>query len=69
MNVLALDLPGHGNTPGPGKASVALYADWVYQTLTDFFIDPFFLGGHSMGGAITLEIGLRYPEKIQGLIY
>lgn len=68
MNILALDLPGHGNTPGPGRTSIALYADWVVQTLGECFFEPVFLGGHSMGGAITLETGLKYPDKIQGLV-
>jgi pimeloyl-ACP methyl ester carboxylesterase len=68
MNILALELPGHGKTPGPGRASIASYADWVHETLTGFSLDTFYMGGHSMGGAICLEMGLRYPGKIQGLI-
>jgi pimeloyl-ACP methyl ester carboxylesterase len=68
INILALDLPGHGNTPGPGRQAIATYADWVHETLAGPFPESFFLGGHSMGGAISLEMGLRFPNKIQGLI-
>ncbi|MFH0788256.1 MAG: alpha/beta hydrolase [Pseudomonadota bacterium] len=68
MNILALELPGHGNTPGPGRRSIASYTDWVHETLAGPFPEPFFLGGHSMGGAISLEMGLRFPNKIKGLI-
>jgi pimeloyl-ACP methyl ester carboxylesterase len=68
INILALDLPGHGNTPGPGRQVIASYSDWVHETLARPFPESFFLGGHSMGGAITLEMGLRFPNKIQGLI-
>jgi pimeloyl-ACP methyl ester carboxylesterase len=26
------------------------------------------LGGHSMGGAVSLEVGLGFPEKVSGII-
>jgi pimeloyl-ACP methyl ester carboxylesterase len=68
MNVLALDLPGHGNTPGPGEETISAYAEWVHNILDGSQLGPFFIGGYSMGGAITQEIGRRFPEKIQGLI-
>ncbi|MBA4395393.1 MAG: hypothetical protein C0407_17730 [Desulfobacca sp.] len=68
MNIVALELPGHGMTPGPGRPSIASYADWVHETLAGPFFESFFLGGHSMGGAISLEMGIRFPNKIQGLI-
>jgi pimeloyl-ACP methyl ester carboxylesterase len=68
MNIFALELPGHGNTPGPGSSSITSYADWVHETLAGPFFESFFLGGHSMGGAISLEMGLRFSNKIQGLI-
>jgi pimeloyl-ACP methyl ester carboxylesterase len=68
INILALDLPGHGQTPGPGMNSIFSYADWVYQVLNDSGFKTFFLGGHSMGGAIGLEVALRFPDRIIGLI-
>jgi len=68
FNILVLELPGHGNTTGPGRQTIDSYADWLHETLSNLFFNTFFLGGHSMGGAISLEMGLRYPDKIQGLI-
>jgi pimeloyl-ACP methyl ester carboxylesterase len=68
INILALDLPGHGKTPGPGMTSIPAYTDWVYRALQGSGFKTFFLGGHSMGGAISLEMGLRYPRGVQGLI-
>jgi pimeloyl-ACP methyl ester carboxylesterase len=68
LNVLALELPGHGGSGGDGRQTIAEYAQWVHETLNGPYFESFFLGGHSMGGAVSLEMGWRYPEKISGLI-
>jgi pimeloyl-ACP methyl ester carboxylesterase len=68
MNVLALDLPGHGNTPGPGRDTVGAYADWLQEALSAFPEETFFLAGHSLGGAIVQELALRSWPRIRGLI-
>jgi pimeloyl-ACP methyl ester carboxylesterase len=68
MNVLALDLPGHGNTPGPGRDTISGYADWLEEAFSSFSAATFFLGGHSMGGAIAQELALRSWPRIRGLI-
>lgn len=68
LNILALELPGHGKSAGPARQSIDSYADWVHTTLAKTSLKSFFLGGHSLGGCVCLEMGLRYPEKIQGLI-
>jgi pimeloyl-ACP methyl ester carboxylesterase len=69
VNALALDLPGHGQTPGPGLTSVAAYADWLAQAL-DFLgpdLGPVILAGHSMGGAIAQAYALARPGRLAGL--
>lgn len=68
MNVLALDLPGHGNTPGPGRDTISGYANWVEEVFSSFPVKSFYLGGHSMGGAIAQELALRSWPRIRGLI-
>lgn len=68
MNVLALDLPGHGGTPGPGRDSISAYANWLEQAFSNFTIPSYFLGGHSMGGAIGQELALRSSLPLKGLI-
>jgi pimeloyl-ACP methyl ester carboxylesterase len=68
INILALDLPGHGITPGPGRPSISSYAKWVQEILSGPAFDSFWLAGHSMGGAIALEMSLLFSKKIQGLI-
>ncbi|HMK64607.1 MAG TPA: alpha/beta fold hydrolase, partial [Thermodesulfobacteriota bacterium] len=66
-NILALDLPGHGNTAGPGLTSISNYAEWAFEILKGSSVQNFLLMGHSMGGAIGLEMALCFPGKIQGL--
>lgn len=68
INTLALDLPGHGNTGGPGMDTIASYAAWLHEILLRLDSDPVFLMGHSMGGAIVQEVALRCPEILSGII-
>ena len=42
--------------------------NWVEETLSAFPIPSYFLGGHSMGGAICQELALRSSLPLEGLI-
>jgi pimeloyl-ACP methyl ester carboxylesterase len=68
LNVLALELPGHGSTPGEGFGQIEDYAAWVHGCLEKAAWGPCYLGGHSMGGAVGLEVGMRFPGRIKGLV-
>ena len=63
----ALDLPGHGDSTGRGRDSIAAYADWLIAFLDAAGSEQAALVGHSMGGAIALDAALRYPERVAGL--
>lgn len=68
MNVLALDLPGHGETDGRGYPTISEYAQWLGEILKTLFERPVFLMGHSMGGAIAQEAAIQYPDILKGII-
>ncbi len=68
LNTLALDLPGHGDTPGPGMDQIAGYAHWVTSVLRELGLGPVLLMGHSMGGAVVLEMALQSPEIAAGIV-
>jgi len=68
VNALALDLPGHGNSAGPGHSEIDAYAAWLSEILGTVFDDPPFVMGHSMGGAIVQQVGLTRPELMRAII-
>lgn len=67
-NPLAVDLPGHGLSGGEPADNIAAYRSWVHDFRNALDLEPFILGGHSMGGAIALDYALQYPEELAGLI-
>lgn len=67
MRVFALDLPGHGKSPGRGQQSIAGYARCVLTWLEAAGLQRAAFIGHSMGGAIALELALQYPKNVLAL--
>lgn len=61
-NLLALDLPGHGESPGNGYSEVAHYTRAVADFLRELKIPGPIPAGLSLGGAVTLQLLLDYPE-------
>ncbi len=66
--VYALDLPGHGRSAGQVRHTIGAYADAVAGFADALGLPAFVLAGHSMGGAIAIELALRRPERLAGLI-
>lgn len=66
-SVLALDLPGHGNSDGPPLTSIAAMADWVAAWLNALGIERAALVGHSMGTLIALELAGRDKAPVSAI--
>lgn len=67
--VYAVDLPGHGRSGGRACDQIAAYREFVYSFAAHVLPDrPFYLAGHSMGGAVTLDFARCYPALLQGMI-
>jgi pimeloyl-ACP methyl ester carboxylesterase len=66
-NVLAVDLPGHGRSSGAGLQSIKGYADHLMNFLDELGLYQIILAGHSMGGAIALQVALDQPSLVAGL--
>jgi pimeloyl-ACP methyl ester carboxylesterase len=67
-DVYALDLPGHGQSAGPGRTTIGAYAQVIDAFADALALPPFVLAGHSMGGAIALAVALGAGERLAGLI-
>jgi pimeloyl-ACP methyl ester carboxylesterase len=63
----APDLPGHGRSAGAGRDRVGMYGDWLVRFLDEVDLEQVVLVGHSVGGAIALDLALRYPQRVAGL--
>lgn len=62
-NTIAIDLPGHGRSPGPGRDKIEDYAGLVAEFIGEVSAPRPVAVGLSMGGAITLQLLLDYPDK------
>lgn len=67
LSVIALDLPGHGNSTGPFLETISEMADWVTACLGLLQARSIALAGHSMGALIALELASRENAMISRL--
>lgn len=67
--VIALDLPGFGESDKPLDAdySIAAQAQRLGEFLDARQLQQVHLGGSSMGGAIVLEFARLHPERVRSL--
>jgi len=68
----ALDLLGHGKSPKPkqpeqytGDSVFTHMANWIDSLNFD---EPVILIGHSLGGYLSLQYVLQYPERVRALV-
>ena len=62
---VAPDLPGHGKSEGSGFNNIDDYTDFVLKFLKSLQKEKMILAGQSMGGAITINFALKYPEFLK----
>jgi pimeloyl-ACP methyl ester carboxylesterase len=68
--VIAIDLPGFGDSdkPFPASYDARFFARWVESVLDALELTDVHVLGHSMGGRVAIEVGLRRPDRVAGLI-
>ena len=64
-----IDLPGFGSSskPATGSYNARWFADIVLGVMDRLEIDRAHLVGNSMGGRVSLEVGLRHPDRVSAL--
>lgn len=70
FQTIALDLPGFGDSIKPLGAAyhAPFFARAVVNLMDALGIQRAHLIGNSMGGRVALEVGLRYPERVERLV-
>ncbi len=67
--VIALDLPGFGRSPMPAEEiSISGYARTLDALLGKLGVDAAAVVGNSMGGFVSAELAINYPQRVERLV-
>jgi len=69
FNILAIDLPGHGNSEGKSLKSIEEISDWLEKVFNELNISKITVIGHSQGCLEALEYYFKYPKRVKSLIF
>lgn len=69
FRLVAPDLPGYGDSPPRGeKIAMGELAGAVLELIDEIGIERATVVGLSMGGLVAMELGLRHPERVDGVV-
>ncbi len=69
VSVIALDFPGHGDSPVDGRAPApAHYADLLGRAADALGLKRFAILGNSIGGATAVRYAAANPERVGALV-
>jgi pimeloyl-ACP methyl ester carboxylesterase len=69
LRVLAVDLLGHGGSDKPELPySLTLFGDMVGDFLDALGLGAVTMAGHSLGGAVAMQLGYHQPERVARLV-
>jgi pimeloyl-ACP methyl ester carboxylesterase len=67
--VVAVEMQGHGRTADTGRAiTPAALASDVVGLLDHLDIDRAHVLGHSLGGAVALELAVSHPDRVRSIV-
>lgn len=67
--VIALDLPGFGHSEMPAEPiSITGFARCVEELCGRLDLGRIDIVGNSMGGFVGAEMGIRFPDRVEGLV-
>lgn len=66
--VYALDLPGHGGSSRlSGSPDLSIFANAIASFMDALGIQAAHLVGHSLGGAVAIQLAASHPERVRSL--
>jgi pimeloyl-ACP methyl ester carboxylesterase len=67
FRIVRLNMPGFGNSPVLGSASIAGWAEVICAVADALELSELFVAAHSFGGAAILSAASRLPERVAGV--
>jgi pimeloyl-ACP methyl ester carboxylesterase len=67
-NTIAMDLPGHGRSQGPGQVRIDGYAASILAFVDAIHVQRPLLCGHSMGGALVQKLLIDTQDRFRGAV-
>jgi pimeloyl-ACP methyl ester carboxylesterase len=68
FQAIAPDLRGYGQSMTNSPFTMGDHLDDLIMLIDDLQLDNFILLGWSLGGILAIELALKFPERVQGLI-
>lgn len=69
LNMILIEVRGHGESwPPPIDGTIEQLAKDVMRVADNEKLDRFYVGGHSIGGMISKEVGRSWPQRVYGVI-
>ena len=69
LNLILIEVRGHGQSwPPPKDGTIEQLAKDVMAVVDNEKLEKFYVGGHSIGGMISKEVGRSWPQRVKGVI-
>ena len=68
INVLSIDLPGHGYAEGPCLDSIEKITDWLEKVFEKLNLKNLILVGHSQGCLEAIEYSFKYKKRLKKMV-
>ncbi len=71
LQIVIVELRGHGQSwppPNSENGTIEQFAKDVFSCIDDSGIKSFYVGGHSIGGMVSIECAGQQPDRLRGVL-